>query len=87
VPHLTGKHYNIPVTLDGSPYTVTVHSKYFLMKGYLDGKAAQVRTYSGTQNWLISALRANDENLIKLADPRVFAAFEANFASVWAKAP
>jgi phosphatidylserine/phosphatidylglycerophosphate/cardiolipin synthase-like enzyme len=87
VPHLSGKHYNIPVTVDTSPYTVTVHSKYFLMKGYIDGKATQVRTYSGTQNWLISALRANDENLIKLADPSIFAAFDANFASVWAKAP
>jgi phosphatidylserine/phosphatidylglycerophosphate/cardiolipin synthase-like enzyme len=87
VPHLSGKHYNVPVTVDTSPYTVTVHSKYFLMKGYIDGKVAQVRTYSGTQNWLISALRANDENLIKLADPSVFAAFDANFATVWAKAP
>ncbi len=87
VPHVTGKHYDIPVTVGTSPYTVTVHSKYFLMKGYIDGKAAQLRTYSGTQNWLISALRANDENLIKLADASVFAAFDANFASVWSKAP
>jgi hypothetical protein len=87
VPHVTGKHYNVPVTVGTSSYTVTVHSKYFLMKGYIDGKAAQVRTYSGTQNWLISALRANDENLIRLADPTVFSAFDANFASVWAKAP
>jgi phosphatidylserine/phosphatidylglycerophosphate/cardiolipin synthase-like enzyme len=87
VSNLTGKHYNIPVTVGTSPYTVTVHSKYFLMKGFIDGKAAQVRTYSGTQNWLISALRANDENLVKLSEPTVFAAFDANFAVVWAKAP
>jgi hypothetical protein len=87
VSHLTGKHYNIPVTVGTSPYTITVHSKYFLIKGYIDGKPAQVRTYSGTQNWLLSALRANDENLIKIDDPSVFAAFDANFASVWAKAP
>jgi phosphatidylserine/phosphatidylglycerophosphate/cardiolipin synthase-like enzyme len=86
IPRIAGKHYNVPVTVGTAPYTVTVHSKYFLMKGFIAGKAQQQLVYTGTQNWQISALRANDQNLLKVDDAAVFAAFEANFATLWSRA-
>jgi phosphatidylserine/phosphatidylglycerophosphate/cardiolipin synthase-like enzyme len=87
VPHVSGKHFNVTATVGTAEYHVTVHSKYFLMKGFIDDKPAQVRTYTGTHNFLLSALRANDENLLRLSDPKVFADFDANFADVWSHAP
>lgn len=55
-----------------------VHSKYLLMDAVKDEKRQQL-VFTGSHNYTGPALTENDETLLRLAHPRVYAAFLADW--------
>ncbi|MCA9627954.1 MAG: hypothetical protein KC766_09820 [Myxococcales bacterium] len=59
-----------------------LHSKILIVHGkYTDTPDAGL-VWTGSHNYTGPALRGNDETLLKLDDPDVYAAFDANFAAI-----
>ena len=76
--------------LRASDARATVHSKVLLIDSAYDtGSGASWRrlVFTGSHNWTGPALRANDEQLMRIDDGEVFAAFEANLDAIAATAP
>lgn len=65
----------IPVAIDASEKHM--HHKFALFDG--------ARLVTGSYNWTRSAADHNEENLVVLDDARAIAAFEAEFAALWAR--
>jgi hypothetical protein len=64
--------------------TTKTHDKYFLIHARYSGSStARSLVWTGSHNITTPALRENDENLVKVNDPMVFAAFLANFTDVY----
>ncbi|GAA2797682.1 phospholipase D-like domain-containing protein [Streptomyces showdoensis] len=55
-----------------------LHSKYLLVEGTYDGVAGRKLVWTGSHNYTYPALRANDETLLKIDDPALYAQFKAN---------
>ncbi|MFE9814700.1 phospholipase D-like domain-containing protein [Streptomyces sp. NPDC005773] len=55
-----------------------VHSKNWMVDGMYAGTVQKVM-FTGSHNWSGSALRDNDEAMLRITTPSVFDAFEANF--------
>ncbi|MEU7015620.1 phospholipase D-like domain-containing protein [Streptomyces sp. NPDC046385] len=55
-----------------------LHSKYLLIEGVYDGVAGRKLVWTGSHNYTYPALRANDETLLKIDDPALYAQFKAN---------
>lgn len=60
-----------------------IHSKYYLVQGTYAGNPNQARVFTGSHNWTLSALRLNDEVILKLWEPDMVQAFNANFEMMW----
>ena len=68
------------VTNGASP---NVHSKYMLIEGrYASGTAVDQLVFTGSHNYNRSALRRNDEVLLRVADSDVFDAFLRNWRTI-----
>ncbi|WP_433547317.1 phospholipase D-like domain-containing protein [Streptomyces sp. CA-294286] len=61
---------------------VGLHSKYVLVNGTYDGKAGRKLVFTGSHNYSYSALRANDETLLKIDDVALYDQFRANHAKI-----
>ncbi|MCB9584530.1 MAG: hypothetical protein H6718_03995 [Polyangiaceae bacterium] len=59
-----------------------LHSKILIIHGTYTGTADRGLVWTGSHNYTGPALRGNDEALLKLDDPDVYAAFDANFAAI-----
>ncbi|MGE3668387.1 MAG: phosphatidylserine/phosphatidylglycerophosphate/cardiolipin synthase family protein [Polyangiaceae bacterium] len=59
-----------------------LHSKILIIHGTYTGTANRGLVWTGSHNYTGPALRGNDEALLKLDDPEVYAAFDANFAAI-----
>jgi phosphatidylserine/phosphatidylglycerophosphate/cardiolipin synthase-like enzyme len=60
-----------------------IHHKYFFVDGtYLSTQRKLV--WTGSHNWDFGAIRTNDEAILRVEDPQVFAAFDANWDRMWA---
>ncbi|GAA2748484.1 phospholipase D-like domain-containing protein [Kitasatospora cinereorecta] len=55
-----------------------LHSKYLLIEGTYDGAADRKLVWTGSHNYTYSALRANDETLLKIDNAAVYDQFKAN---------
>ncbi|MET9952192.1 phospholipase D-like domain-containing protein [Streptomyces sp. NPDC006339] len=55
-----------------------LHSKYLLVEGTYDGVAGRKLVWTGSHNYTYPALRANDETLLKIDNPALFAQYKAN---------
>ncbi|WP_255953603.1 phospholipase D-like domain-containing protein [Streptomyces odontomachi] len=84
-PHLSAKVEDIisgqfakRVECKEDPGGIGVHSKYLLIEGTYDGKADSKFVWTGSHNYTYGALRKNDEALLKINDPQIYAAFKAN---------
>ncbi|MEV5169798.1 phospholipase D-like domain-containing protein [Streptomyces flaveolus] len=62
---------------DGT-YKIGVHSKYLLIQGTYDGVANRKLVWTGSHNYTYSALRANDETLLKIDNSAVYDQYKAN---------
>jgi phosphatidylserine/phosphatidylglycerophosphate/cardiolipin synthase-like enzyme len=60
-----------------------VHDKYFFIDGTYLGTQRKL-VWTGSHNWDFGALRTNEEAILRVEDPEVFAAFDANWDRVWA---
>ena len=60
-----------------------VHDKYFFIDGKYQGTSRKL-VWTGSHNWDYGALRTNDEAILRVEDPDVFAAFDANWDRMWA---
>lgn len=60
----------------------SIHSKYLLVDGRYNGGAGARIVWTGSHNYTTSALRNNDETLLKLEDPAIHAAFTANWSKM-----
>ncbi|MGW6915385.1 phospholipase D-like domain-containing protein [Kitasatospora sp. NPDC054939] len=70
----------------GETRPIAIHSKYMLIEGtYLKTPGRKV-VFTGSHNYTIPNLRANDETLLKISDSAVYDAFAANFETM-KKAP
>lgn len=65
----------MPLKVDRTPYHM--HHKFAIF----DGR----RLLNGSYNWTRGAARDNEENLTDTADPRLLAAFQAQFDELWAR--
>ncbi len=59
-----------------------LHSKILIIHGTYTGTPDRGLVWTGSHNYTGPALRGNDETLLKLDDPGVYAAFDANFAAI-----
>lgn len=66
----------------GASRTIGIHSKYMLIEGTYLGGANRKLVFTGSHNYTIPNLRANDETLLKIDDPGVYDAFKANFETI-----
>jgi hypothetical protein len=62
-----------------------VHHKYYIVYGTYAGEANGFRIFTGSHNWSASALRLNDEVILKLYDRPMLDAFNSNFTKVWSR--
>ncbi|MEV6872418.1 phospholipase D-like domain-containing protein [Amycolatopsis sp. NPDC051128] len=65
---------------------VTVHSKYMLYTGHYNETGNRSIVFTGSHNVSGAALRDNDEILIKVENPEISAAYQANFSTILARA-
>jgi hypothetical protein len=68
----------------------TVHSKYMLIDSDYDvGNGAKPRklVFTGSHNYTYGALRLNDEQLIRVEDAGIYAAFDANWTHIRSQLP
>jgi phosphatidylserine/phosphatidylglycerophosphate/cardiolipin synthase-like enzyme len=64
-------------------YETKIHHKYYLVKGTYDGVAGTSYAFTGSHNWTGSALRSNDETLVRVAHPPTIDAYHRNFRTIW----
>ncbi|MDP9407000.1 MAG: phospholipase D family protein, partial [Actinomycetota bacterium] len=64
-----------------------IHHKYYIVKGTVAGVPGTSYVATGTHNWTGSALRANDEILVRVSDTGVIGAYDQNFALIWGRTP
>ncbi|HEV2146113.1 MAG TPA: phospholipase D-like domain-containing protein [Longimicrobiaceae bacterium] len=62
-----------------------IHHKYYVVYGTYAGTSGAYRLFTGSHNWSGSALRINDEVLLKLYDRTVINAFLGNFGTIWSR--
>ncbi len=63
-----------------------LHSKYLVIDGYYDGSANQRYVWTGSYNYTTSALRHNDEALVKIrGHASIVDAYQSNFQTVAAQ--
>ncbi|WP_228973139.1 phospholipase D-like domain-containing protein [Streptomyces sp. DH12] len=55
------------------------HTKYLLIEGTYNGGVDKKIVFTGSHTYTVTALRYNDETLLKYEDPAVFDAYLANF--------
>lgn len=84
--NVTTKRYTDRETTNVDGREVSVHSKYFIVKGKYNGVAGRTIVFTGSHNITSPALRQNDEIYAKFEDAGVAAAFRSNFASMWSRA-
>ncbi|MGC5021324.1 phospholipase D-like domain-containing protein [Micromonospora sp. DT47] len=65
--------------LDDQDDAAATHSKYLLVEGGYLGSPNKKIVFTGSHPYTISALRMNDEALLKYTDPGVFDAYRKNF--------
>lgn len=68
-----------------SNVVTTIHSKYYIVHGTYAGSTNASRVFTGSHNWTLSALRANDEVILKLWDAGIVNEFNKNFDKIWAR--
>ncbi|HEX6289170.1 MAG TPA: phospholipase D-like domain-containing protein [Herpetosiphonaceae bacterium] len=68
-----------------SSVVTKVHSKYYIMYGTYNGSTNAYRLFTGSHNWSGSALRLNDEVLLKLYDQAMINSFISNFNMIWSR--
>ncbi|MER7763362.1 phospholipase D-like domain-containing protein [Streptomyces sp. NPDC097619] len=84
---LTGKFNQLRLckapALPGLALTeVGVHTKDLLIEGTYGGDTDASVVFTGSHNYTFPNLRGNDEALLKISDPAVYAKFEHNFDEV-----
>lgn len=67
-----------------TPELTGIHSKYLLIDSKYLGKPRKL-VFTGSHNYEQSALRTNDEVLMRVDNPEVFAAFEKDYAAIRAQ--
>jgi phosphatidylserine/phosphatidylglycerophosphate/cardiolipin synthase-like enzyme len=65
----------VPLKVDATPFHM--HHKFAIFDG--------VRLLNGSYNWTRGAAESNEENLIDTGDPKLIAAFAAEFQNLWKK--
>ncbi len=68
-------------------YETKIHHKYYIVKGTVAGVPGTSYVATGSHNWTGSALRANDEILVRVSDTGVIGAYDQNFALIWGRTP
>jgi hypothetical protein len=63
-----------------------VHDKYMIVEGGYDGRPDQKIVFTGSHTYTESALRSNDETVLKYIDDDIYDAYRAQFATVYAAA-
>jgi hypothetical protein len=75
----------VATTHSNSAVVTKIHSKYYMVYGTYAGTANAHRLFTGSHNWSGSALRLNDEVILKLYDQNIINAFNSNFSMIWAR--
>jgi hypothetical protein len=81
----TLRKHHIPVGLYPDQHDANIHSKYMAIDSKYDtGGTYEHRqlVFTGSHNYLGSSLRKNDETLLRVDDPDVFAAFMDNWKTI-----
>lgn len=66
----------------------TIHSKYMFVDGAYGTNATQQRlVWTGSHNFTGTALRINDETLLKISDDAVFEAYDADWTRIRSRVP
>ncbi|WP_225839897.1 phospholipase D-like domain-containing protein [Streptomyces sp. NK08204] len=68
---------------DGT-YKIGLHSKYLLIQGTYDGVANRKLVWTGSHNYTYSALRANDEALLKIDNSAIYDQYKVNHDTLMA---
>jgi phosphatidylserine/phosphatidylglycerophosphate/cardiolipin synthase-like enzyme len=71
----------------GARVDTFVHSKYLLVQGTYTGTAGQKLVFTGSHNYTLSALRENDEALLKIDSDVIHDQYAANFNNIWNAVP
>jgi phosphatidylserine/phosphatidylglycerophosphate/cardiolipin synthase-like enzyme len=80
------KRYSDNDTNNFEKREVTLHSKEMIYRGNYNGKAGRKIVFTGSHNLSGSALRNNDEILIKVENTGVAGAYDKNFSTMWSRA-
>ena len=75
----------VKTTHSNSTAVTSIHHKYYMMYGTYAGSANAYRLFTGSHNWSGSALRLNDEVILKLYDQNIINAFNSNFGMIWSR--
>ena len=70
-------------TTDEARLVPHIHSKYLYVDGTYAG-APRKLVWTGSHNWVFGAIRTNEEAILRVDDPAVFAAFDADWNGIWA---
>jgi phosphatidylserine/phosphatidylglycerophosphate/cardiolipin synthase-like enzyme len=71
----------------GAQVETFVHSKYLLVQGTYTGTTGQKLVFTGSHNYTLSALRYNDEALLKIDSDVIHDQYAANFNNIWSSVP
>ncbi|WP_433344053.1 phospholipase D-like domain-containing protein [Micromonospora sp. CA-111912] len=66
--------------------TVTVHSKYLVVKGNYNGASGRTIVFTGSHNLTGPSLVNHDETFLKIEHSTVSAGYRANFTTLWGRA-
>ena len=84
----TLRHPKIDLLIYPEGHKPSIHSKYLLVDGaYGDEGRRQKIVWTGSHNYTGTALRRNDETLLKIRDDAVFDAFERDWKNIRNRAP
>jgi phosphatidylserine/phosphatidylglycerophosphate/cardiolipin synthase-like enzyme len=81
-PQLLNSHYRYLDPETGEPVQAYVHSKYVAIAGTYSGHQRRL-VITGSPNYTVPGLRHNDETMLAIDDPGMYAAYQANFDDLW----
>ena len=70
---------DIDVAIFPEEEAIQLHSKYMLIDGHYDGQGDRKVVWTGSHNFTISALRYNDETVLKVEDDEIFEAYRGDW--------
>ncbi|MGB2787503.1 MAG: phospholipase D-like domain-containing protein [Candidatus Saccharimonadaceae bacterium] len=68
--------------VDGEP-GVYSHNKYMIINGYYDGSSSSKTVFTGSHNLSISAIKYNNELIIRIKDAVVYDKYLVNYNTMW----